>query len=98
MLKKAGASEDWTDADGKTCKEFEHGKMTEYMRKLNQARAEEMERQRQAMESQVPSPTSVALAALHPPRLPARSPVPSGRELLSAPFSHSTCTGLVNRN
>ncbi len=27
----AGASEDWTDADGKTCKEFEHGKMTEYM-------------------------------------------------------------------
>ena len=27
----AGAQEDWTDADGKTCKEFEHGKMTEYM-------------------------------------------------------------------
>ena len=31
MLKKAGASEDWQDADGKTCTTFEHGQMTEYM-------------------------------------------------------------------
>jgi hypothetical protein len=31
MLKKAGASEDWQDADGKTCTTIEHGQMTEYM-------------------------------------------------------------------
>jgi hypothetical protein len=31
MLKKAGASEDWQDPDGKTCSNFEHGQMTEYM-------------------------------------------------------------------
>jgi hypothetical protein len=31
MLKKAGASEDFQDADGKTCTNFEHGQMTEYM-------------------------------------------------------------------
>jgi hypothetical protein len=34
MLKKAGASEDFQDADGKTCTNFEHGKMTEYMVRL----------------------------------------------------------------
>jgi ankyrin repeat protein len=39
MLKKAGASEDWQDADGKTCTNFEHGQMTEYMvRVLRRAR------------------------------------------------------------
>ena len=31
MLKKAGASEEFQDADGKTCTNFEHGQMTEYM-------------------------------------------------------------------
>ncbi len=31
MLRAAGADEAWQDADGKTCTEFEHGKMTEYM-------------------------------------------------------------------
>lgn len=38
MLKKAGASEDWQDADGKTCSNFEHGKMTEYMVRTGRAR------------------------------------------------------------
>ena len=38
MLKKAGASEDWQDADGKTCSNFEHGKMTEYMVRTARAR------------------------------------------------------------
>lgn len=31
LLKKHGAEEDAADADGKTCTNFEHGKMTEYM-------------------------------------------------------------------
>ena len=31
ILKKSGADEDWQDADGKTCTNFEHGQMTEYM-------------------------------------------------------------------
>ena len=31
VLKKAVASEDWQDADGKTCTTFEHGQTTEYM-------------------------------------------------------------------
>ena len=38
MLKKAGASEDWQDADGKTCSNFEHGQMTEYMVRTGRAR------------------------------------------------------------
>lgn len=31
LLKKAGADMEEGDADGKTCTDFEHGKMTEYM-------------------------------------------------------------------
>jgi len=31
ILKKSGADEHWQDADGKTCTNFEHGQMTEYM-------------------------------------------------------------------
>ncbi len=31
MLRAAGAQDEWEDADGKTCKQFEHGKLTEYM-------------------------------------------------------------------
>jgi hypothetical protein len=27
----AGALEEWTDADGKTCKDFVHGKMPDFM-------------------------------------------------------------------
>mmetsp|Transcript_14505 Transcript_14505/g.34357 ORF Transcript_14505/g.34357 Transcript_14505/m.34357 type:complete len:166 (+) Transcript_14505:28-525(+) len=50
MLKAAGAKEEWEDADGKTCSTFEHGKLTEYMRKLNEARAAEYEEQRRRME------------------------------------------------
>ena len=41
ILIDAGADEEAQDADGKTCTEFEHGKMTEYMRKLNEAREKE---------------------------------------------------------
>merc|ERR1712216_942923 len=52
MLKKAGASEDWQDADGKTCTNFEHGQMTEYMRKLNEAREKEWAEQRARMDAQ----------------------------------------------
>jgi len=52
MLKKAGASEDWQDADGKTCTTFEHGQMTEYMRKLNEAREKEWAEQRARMDAQ----------------------------------------------
>merc|ERR1712216_686081 len=52
MLKKAGASEDWEDADGKTCTTFEHGQMTEYMRKLNEAREKEWAEQRARMDAQ----------------------------------------------
>lgn len=31
ILKAAGADENWQDADGKTCRDFTHGQMTEYM-------------------------------------------------------------------
>eukprot|EP00960_Hanusia_phi_P013002 379895-Hanusia_phi.AAC.7 len=52
MLIDAGAQEDWQDADGNTCKNFPHGQMTEYMKKLNEARQKEFEEHRKRMEEQ----------------------------------------------
>jgi len=52
ILIDAGADEEAQDADGKTCTEFEHGKMTEYMRKLNEAREKEWQEQRARMDAQ----------------------------------------------